>query len=129
MQAKCAILSAVVQDVAHGFLLEVPRLRSYDQCNSTGPFRFHSASVPMHAGIVQMATALFWIAGGLVVCFAAGMVGFLIARAGRVDPARRALLQQEVIWTLTSALLVVGLAVASDLMPHRSHPLPAARAR
>ena len=83
----------------------------------------------MHAGMLQVSTALFWIACGIVLCFATGVIGFLLTRARRVDPARRSLLQQEVIWTLTSALLVVGLAVASDLIPHRSHPAPAARVR
>ncbi len=82
----------------------------------------------MHTWMLQFTTLLFWTACAMLLCCAAGVAGFLVRELSRVEPDRRSLLQQEVVWTLTSVLLVVGLAVASDVLPSRPHPAPAVRA-
>ena len=81
----------------------------------------------MGAEMLVWASVLFWTTCGLLLCFALAVTGFLVVRTSRVDPVRRSLLQQEVVWTVTSALLVVGLAMASDVTPWRTHSASAVR--
>ena len=85
----------------------------------------------MDARVLQFGVALFWIASAALFMVVAALVGFLTMAWRGADRRRRSLFRQELIWTLAPALLVAGLAVASDLFspPSISHPVPIVRAR
>ncbi len=83
----------------------------------------------MRVDVLQIGVALFWVACAVLLLVAVSLGGFVVRAAGRADRQRRSLFRQELIWILTSALLVMGLAVATELVPYTPRSFPAFLAR